>query len=156
MNSLVVYYSNTGNTKKVATAISRMLDSDIEEIVDLKNRKGLIGRLSGGGDALRKKLTEIKRPKKDPSKYKLVVVGTPVWARSLTPAVRTYLAKKCRKLKKVAFFSTKGGLPGDAEFTEMKRLCGKKPIAVVDLRMKDIISGEFFNKIRKFVSKIKK
>jgi len=155
MNSLVVYYSKTGNTRKVATAISRVLGSDIEEIVDLKNRKGIIGWLSGGRDSTIKNLTEIKRPKKDPTKYKLVIIGTPVWAWTVTPAVRTYMVKKCKRLKKIAFFCTNDGSPGNT-FKEMQGVCKKKSLAALSLSKKDMRSGEYFEKIRKFVSKIKK
>ena len=155
MRSLVVYYSKTGVTRKAAVAISRMLGSDIEEIVDSKDRSGIIGWLTGGGDSYLKKLTDIKRPKKDPSKYKLVILGTPVWAFTLTPAVRTYIAKRCRRLKKVAFFCTNGGAPGNT-FKAMQELCGKKPVAVLGLSVKDMLSGEYFDKIKRFVSKIKK
>jgi len=153
MSSLVVYYSKTGVTRKAAVAISRMLGSDIEEIVDLKNRGGIMGWLMGGRDACLKNLTEIKRPKKDPSKYNYVVIGTPVWV-TVTPAVRTYITKKCRSLKKVAFFCTNDGSPGNT-FKVMQELCGKKPVAALSLSRKDMRSGEYFDKIRKFVSKIK-
>ena len=40
MRSLVVYYSRTGVTKKVAEAISRKLGSDVEEIIDQRDRSG--------------------------------------------------------------------------------------------------------------------
>jgi len=155
MDSLVVYYSKTGVTRKAAVAISRMLGADIEEIVDLKDRGGIIGWLTGGRDSYLKNLTDIKRPKKDPSKYKLVLIGTPVWSFTVTPAVRTYIAKRCRRLKKVAFFCTNDGSPGNT-FKEMQGVCKKKPIAALSLSAKDMRSGEYFNKIRQFVSKIKK
>ena len=154
MKSLVVYYSKTGVTRRAAVAISRMLGSDIEEIVDLKDRSGIKGWLTGGGDSCLKKLTEIKRPKKDPSKYKLVILGTPVWAFTLTPAIRTYIAKKCCRLRKAAFFCTNSGSPGNT-FKAMQELCGKKPIAALSLSAKDMRSGGYFDMIRKFVSKIK-
>jgi len=155
MRSLVVYYSKTGTTRKVAVAISRVLGSDIEEILDMKDRSGVIGWLTGGGDSYLKRLTNIKRPKKDPSKYKLVIIGTPVWAFTITPAIRTYIAKRCRRLKKVAFFCTHGGAPGNT-FKIMGKLCKKKPVAALGLSAKDMLSGEYFDKIKKFVSKIKK
>jgi len=155
MRTLVVYYSKTGVTRKAAVAISRMLGADIEEIIDLKDRGGIMGWLTGGRDSCLKKPTEIKRPKKDPSKYKLVILGTPVWAFTLTPAIRTYITKRCRHLKRVAFFCTNGGAPGNT-FKAMQELCGKKPLAALGLSTKDLRSGEYFNKIRKFVSKIKK
>jgi flavodoxin len=155
MKSLVVYYSKTGVTRKAAVAISRMLGADIEEIIDLKDRGGIIGWLMGGMDSCLKNLTEIKRPRKDPSKYKYVVIGTPVWSFTVTPAVRTYIAKRCRRLKKVAFFCTNDGSPGNT-FKTMKGLCEKNPVAALSLSAKDMRSGEYFDKIRKFVSKIKK
>jgi flavodoxin len=39
---LVVYYSRTGMTKKLANSIANLLFADIEEIVDTKNRSGLM------------------------------------------------------------------------------------------------------------------
>ena len=155
MRSLVVYYSKTGTTRKIATAISRMLGSDIEEIVDLKDRGGIMGWLSGGRDSTLKNHTEIKRLKKDTLKYKLVIIGTPVWAWTVTPAVRTYIVKKCKRLKKIAFFCTNDGSPGNT-FKAMQEICKKKPIAALSITKKDMRSGEYFDKIKKFVSKIKK
>jgi len=155
MRSLVVYYSRSGTTKKAATAFSRVLGSDIEEIIDLKNRKGVIGWLSAGKDANLKKLTEIKKTKKDPSKYKLIVIGTPVWAFTLTPAIRTFIAKKCRKLRKVAFFCTNDGSPGNT-FKAMKELCGKSPVAALSLKRFEMHNGDYYEKIKKFALKLKK
>jgi len=55
MKALVVYYSRTGNTKFVAEKIAQELGADIEEVIDKKNRFGLINYLRAGGDALRRK-----------------------------------------------------------------------------------------------------
>ena len=38
MNTLVVYYSRTGNTKAIGEAIAEALNADIDEIIDLKKR----------------------------------------------------------------------------------------------------------------------
>jgi flavodoxin len=43
MKSLVVYYSRSGNTRFVAEQISEEIGADIEEIIDIKKRKGLLG-----------------------------------------------------------------------------------------------------------------
>lgn len=131
MRVLVVYYSRTGNTKKVAEVISKTLKADLDEVVDLKNRRWLAGWIGGGRAAATKKLTEIKF-KKDPSKYDLVVIGTPVWAGNMVPAVRTYLTK--HKLRKVAFFATFGGRE-DKTFEEMEKI-SSKPVAVYGVKGK--------------------
>lgn len=107
MKSLVVYYTRTGKTKFVAEAIAAQLGADIEEIVDLKKREGKIGWIMSGKDASRKSLTEIAPTKKAPADYDLVVIGTPIWAWSPTPAIRTYLSQNNNLSgKKVALFYT--------------------------------------------------
>jgi flavodoxin len=106
MKSLVVYYTRTGKTKSAAEAIAAQLGADIEEIVDLKKRKGALGWIGGGKDASRKSLTEIAPTQKSPADYDLVVVGTPIWAWAPTPAFRTYIGKSNLDGKKVAVFYT--------------------------------------------------
>jgi len=103
MKSLVVYYSRTCTTKKVAQEITKALKSDIEEVIDIKNRKGHLGYLISGRDASMKRLTLIKPMQKDASKYDLVIIGTPVWAWDVTPAIRTYLVQT--KITKKQLFS---------------------------------------------------
>ena len=78
MKKLVVFYSRSGNTQKVALEIARSLRADVDEIIDLKDRtRKIIGWLIAGKDASQKKLTEIKF-KKDPKNYDLVIIGTPI------------------------------------------------------------------------------
>jgi flavodoxin len=81
--------------------------SDIEEIVDLKNRQGHLGYLGAIGDGSRGKETQIAETKLSPVEYDLIIVGTPVWAWSPTPAIRTYIEKNSGLSgKKVALFFT--------------------------------------------------
>ena len=109
MKSLVVYYSRTGNARFVAETIAAEVGADIEEVVDLKKRSGVLGYLSGGSDARRGKETEIAPTTKLPAIYDLIIVGTPVWAGRPTPAILTYLKKNDLSEKKVALFFTQGG-----------------------------------------------
>ena len=106
MKSLVVYYSRTGNAKFVAETIAAELGSDVEEIVDMKSREGKIGWISAGRDATGSKETKIAPTKKVPSDYDLLIIGTPVWAWSPTPAIRTYIKNNDLSGRKVALFFT--------------------------------------------------
>jgi flavodoxin len=108
MKSLVLYYSRTGKTKFVAETIASELGSDIEEIVDLKNRDGKRGWMSATQDASRGKETQIAQTTINPRDYDLLIIGTPVWAFTLTPAIRTYLRNNDLSGKKVALFFTLG------------------------------------------------
>jgi flavodoxin len=106
MKSLVVYYTRTGKTKFVAEAIASQLGADLEEVVDLKKRQGALGWIASGKDATLKSLTEIAPTNKATNDYDLLIIGTPIWAWTLTPAIRTYIAQNDLSGKKVALFYT--------------------------------------------------
>ncbi len=148
MNVLVVYYSRSGNTKKIAEKIVKKLKADIDEIKDLKNRKGIIGFLSGGKDVVTKKLTKIEF-EKNPYKYDLVIIGTPVWASTMTPAIKTYLEKN-KDIAKAAVFCTYGASEGRT-FTDIREKIGKV-VAEMGLLTREI--NECDGKLNKFLKKI--
>jgi flavodoxin len=54
---LIVYYSRTGTTKKVAEYLRTMFSCDIEEVLDSKIRKGIIALFIGIKDAILKNKT---------------------------------------------------------------------------------------------------
>jgi flavodoxin len=104
MKILVVYYTRTGNSKFAAETIAAELGADIEEVVDLKNRQGRLAYMSCGRDAMSGKETEIARTNRNPADYDLIIIAQPVWAWTLTPAIRTYLNRNDLSGKKVALF----------------------------------------------------
>lgn len=156
MKTLVVFYSRTGNTKKVAEEIAKILNADIEEIIDKKDRKGIVGWLKSGRDATFKKSAEIEFVK-NPIDYDLVIIGTPIWAFTMTPAIRTYLSEN--KFKKVAFFSTSGGSEGEKIFNEMEKI-SREPVATLSLLTKNwpaelnLEKEENSEKIKEFCKKL--
>jgi flavodoxin len=150
---LVVFYSRTGTTKKIAEEISHLLQCDIEEIIDNKDRSGIKGFMTGGRDAMARNLTEIKEIIKNPGDYDIVVIGTPVWAANMTPAIRTYISNNKEKFKQVAFFCTTGGTGIDKTFLEMEVLCGKQPIATFSATARQVKTNKY--DLREFIEKLK-
>src|SRR3989339_377766 len=123
MKTLIVYYSRTGITKKVGENLSFWLKAKKEEVVDEKNRKGPIGYVIAGKDATNKKLTKISRQEWDPKEFNMIIIGTPVWAWTVTPAIRTYIEqyKDVLKEKELAFFCTMGS-NGDKQTFEVMHI----------------------------------
>jgi len=154
MKNLVVFYSRTGITKKVADYLARSMGCDLEEIVDLKDRRGPKGYLVGGKDAATKKLTEIEESKKDLAVYDTVIIGTPVWAFTMTPAVRTYIQKNKEQFKKVAFFCTQHGSGSKRTFRDMEALCEKKPISTLEVTEGQVKKDTCKPKMDEFVGSI--
>lgn len=122
MTSLIVFYSRSGNSKFVAQKLAEKLGADIEEVIDKKNRRGVIGFLKAGFDATRGKETVIEETKFLPMNYDLIVVGTPIWNGRPSPAVRTYLRKNDVSGKKVAFFCTLNGNNSEKATRNIRKL----------------------------------
>jgi len=152
---LVVYYSRTGTTRKVAEAIRDTLACEIDEIEDTKGRSGLIGWLMAGKDAGSGSLTKISGVDMEPSQYDVVVMGSPTWNGHTSTPIRTYITENRDRLKKVALFSTGDG-DKPVALKDMEELAGKSPLAKLHLvRKRDIEDGSYIEKVEEFASKIK-
>lgn len=156
MNSLVVYYSRKGTTKKIGELISTEANWESEEIIDTKKRKGFIGFLKSGKDATLKKLANIKEIQKNPELYDLIILGTPIWNRRMTPAIRTYITEFKNSIQDVAFFCTEGGRGGQKAFDSMANLCDKTPISTLEITKSDIENGDHKDKIKNFIQDLKR
>jgi flavodoxin len=153
MKTLVVHYSRTGNTGKLAAEIAQALGADTETIIDKKKRSGPIGYLLAGRDATRKVAAQIEEPKKDPSWYDLVVIGTPVWAWTVSAPVRAYLQKYAGKFPEVAFFLTHGG-NFEKTFDDMAAAAKRQPKATLAVFEKDLRKGGHVQQEKEFVAKL--
>jgi menaquinone-dependent protoporphyrinogen IX oxidase len=105
---LVVYYSRTGNTARVARDLAGRLDAHIEIIQDQSHGSGILGKFVAAFDAWRRAPARIGALRRDPAEYALTIVGTPVWAGQMTPAVRSYLEQTSSRLQSLAVFVTSG------------------------------------------------
>lgn len=139
--ALVAYYSRSGNTRRVAEVIAAELGADLEPITDRTERHGLLGYLRAARDAIRGRGTAIGEPVHNPATYDLVVVGTPVWASAVTPAIRTYLARHAGRLPDAALFLTHGGTGRERVFSQMTALCGRFPLGAFALREQELRGG---------------
>ncbi len=154
MKGLVAFYSRTGTTKQAANYLAGRLGYDMAEIIDLKDRSGPKGYMTGGHDAFCKRFTEIQEPAKDPLDYDIVIIGTPVWGLNITPAVRTYLEKNKANFPEVAFFCVEGGTGGKRAFKNMQALCAKPPQGVCELTKREVKTGAHQQKLDKFIEAI--
>jgi len=127
MKILVTYYSKTGNTAKIAEKIARELKADLD--VTSFNEK-----------------TSEMNFNKEVDKYDLVIVGGPVQAFNLHPAMQIYLKKNKTKINRVAFFCTYSLYVGNT-FKTMKNL-SKVPIAELKIKSGKLNSSE--NQIKEF------
>lgn len=138
----------------IAETLQKALDAEIERIIDTKKRSGIIGWFKSGYDAMKEKLAEIKPLEHNLDQYDLILLGTPVWASKMTPAIRTVLNEQKENLSKIAFFCTAGGEDNAEMFQEMADICGKKPIATLEISRKEIKKQLYTSKINTFLQEI--
>lgn len=119
---LVLYYSQTGNTKVVAEEICNRLGADIEEIVPVKPYDGdfqaTIERSMQEREA--GVIPEIKAPSSDIKAYDIVFLGYPVWFGTYAPPVAGLLASADFSGKKIVPFCTFGSGGLDSSSRDLK------------------------------------
>jgi flavodoxin len=127
---LVLYYSQTSNTKTVATEIAKRLNADIEEIALVEPYDTAFQATIERCKADREKgiLPEIKPLKSNIADYDWIFIGYPIWFGTYAPPIATLLEKVDLSDKWVVPFCTFGS--GGLE-SSMKDLTEKQPNAKI-------------------------
>ena len=108
--ALVLYYSQTGTTEKVALAIAEKTGADVEAIVVVNPYDGDYNATIQRGLQEMQSGTypELQPLKSDLAQYDVVFIGYPVWFGTYAPPIETLLATADLKGKKVVPFCTFG------------------------------------------------
>lgn len=155
---LCIYYSRTGNTKSTMTQIAEALGAELVEIRDGVERGGLKGWLRCGLDAMSRSVPPVSpfETEKPLSQYRLVILGTPVWAGRCSGVMRSFLKKYGKKLSAAAYVILRGSEDKNEEVYEQMDLyapCGH--CAAVSLRSGSVgyafWQEEFLRQVREFL-----
>ena len=107
---LCVYYSRSGNTKKVMKSIAAELNAELVQLTDGVERGGLRGWFRCGLDAVKRDCPAARpiETERRLENYRLVIIGTPVWAGRCSSVVRSFLKQHGKELNRVAYVLTRG------------------------------------------------
>ena len=114
VETLVVYFSYSGHTRRVAETIADALGADIAEIRPEQPYDGTYDEVvdQGKREVDGKVCPPIKALECHFEDYKTIVLGTPVWWYTYAPAVGTFLDEYNFTNMTVYPFDTNGGQPG--------------------------------------------
>ena len=153
-DTLVVFYSRTGHTRWLAHALAYELGADICELHEPRSRRGMLGYLRCAFEASRGTTGPLEPLDPEPTLYRRVVVGTPVWNASVSTPVRSFLTRYGPHLPEVAFFLTEGG-HGDARvFRQMEEASRHTPLATLALHDDDVAHGERPAALGRFIDEL--
>jgi len=127
MKTLIVFYSRKGRTRAAAAALATELGADLEEIRERRARKGFLGFIRSGFEASTRRIVPILPLTKRLADYERVIIGTPVWAGSISSPVRSFLVAHAEELPEVGYLLTHGDRknPYVRVMDEMDALVGK-------------------------------
>lgn len=93
MKTIIVYYSLGGNTELAAKQIAAKLNADLLRIAPEKAfpDSGFKKFLWGGKSAVMKEMPKLVPYTFDAAQYEQVIFGSPVWASSFAPPIRSFI-----------------------------------------------------------------
>ena len=157
---LCIYYSRTGNTKSTILQIAQALDAEVVEIRDGVERSGVRGWLRCGMDAMSRTVPPVSpfETEKALSQYRLVILGTPVWAGRCSGVMRSFLKKYGKKLPAAAYVLLRGSEDKNEEiYEQMDRYVPGGHCAAVSLRSGSVgyafWQEEFLRQVRDYLDR---
>ncbi|MFW9921859.1 MAG: flavodoxin family protein [Candidatus Thorarchaeota archaeon] len=161
MKILVAYYSKTGNTKYIAEILAKELKADLLEIKrknDIKS-SGFMLYFKGGFQSMTKQKSKLEELGKNLSNYDLIVLGAPVWAWRVHPAIRGLIAKENLANKKIALFNSCSGEGNGLKVAEMTKELLKDSLVISEAEFIDPLINkkeEQEKKAKEWAKEIKK
>ncbi|MBP3486075.1 MAG: hypothetical protein J6J81_04460 [Oscillospiraceae bacterium] len=156
---LCIYYSRTGNTRDTMTEMAKALGAELVEIRDGVERGGNGGWLRCGLDAMSRTVPPVSafETEKPLSQYRLVILGTPVWAGRCSSVMRSFLKKHGRKLGAAAYVLLRGSEDKNEEiYDQMDALTPCGHCAAVSLRRGSVgyafWQEDFLRQVREYLA----
>lgn len=159
MKTAIVYYSMSGNTKYVADKIAdKVKTSEEVDIIRIEPKKAYPDKGAkkffwGGKSAVMGETPALQPYEFNIEKYDRIIFGTPVWASTFVPPLRTFINDHPDvKDKKIAVFTCFSGGGADKAIDKMKKYIGieKFEAELILIDPKDRVKEEDDEKIAEF------
>ena len=127
---LIAYYSYSGNTRKVARQIQKIVGGDLFEIQPVDDYPE---NYNACVEQAKKEIAEGYRPSlvgklDDIGQYDTVFLGSPVWWYTVAPPVMTFLSEHDFSGKEISPFCTHGGSGLSKCQTDIAKACPKATV----------------------------
>lgn len=157
MKSIIVYYSLEGSTKRIAERLAEELKAELLELKPVKNVKPNGTKfLRGGFQVTFGICPKLEDYSFNIADYDRVIIGTPIWAGTFAPAVKTFLKENELNYKVSAVFTLSGSGKSEGCLKKLRKYC---PSILNDANLLDTNKpeNEEINekRIKNFISRIR-
>ena len=132
MKNAIVFYSLTGNTEMTAKRIAESLGAELIQIKPVKEYpdSGAKKFLWGGKSAVMKDEPKLLPYSFDAAGFDRIIFGTPVWASTFTPPIRTFINENRESLngKRFAVFTCFSGGGADKAIKKLAKFLGAESL----------------------------
>lgn len=153
--TLIVSYSNTGTSRRVAELLSGKFQWPRGEVREARSRAGAAGVLRCVMDSLLRRHPAIRYEGPDPRGFDTVVLIAPIWLYRLAGPMRSFVRDHARGLKRVAVVSVMGGQGATNAFAEIDRILGRPPILSTSFTARAVDDGSYSSALEVFGSAVR-
>ena len=152
--TLCLYYSRTNTTREAMERLAELVDADLYEYTDGKNRSGKLGYIGCCLASFRKYIDVRITGEPDMSLYDRVIIGMPIWAEGPSIMGRSLLKKYGSKLPGAVWYVVTQ--MGTSDYTKkiyaLDEYIGHPAEGHLSLRTKD---NDYLGEIAEFAEKLR-
>ena len=128
MKTAIVYYSMSGNTEMVANRLADALGADLIRLIPETEypTSGVKKFFWGGKSAVMGEAPPLQPYTFNAAAYDRIIFGTPVWASTFTPPLRTFIQdnREALKGKRFAVFACQSGSGAEKAVAKLQKELG--------------------------------
>jgi flavodoxin len=151
---LIVFYSRTGTTGRLAAALAQRLDADVAEIRCTRYGHGFFGFLRAAYDSLRGNMPQVETSQRVTSNYDLVLLGSPIWTSRPAVPLRAFLAGAPDLPGRIGLFLTYGGQSPETAIRETVALLQSRLEASLALKADEIQGDRLAEAVDTFLEQL--
>lgn len=156
MATQIIYYSLTGNTKRVCSAIAGTLGCSTDAIIaPFAGKPGILKMIKLGFYALTGRKTGITAPPVQAQRDDLMILGAQVWAGCLSAPMQDFLNAGPPLPERIALVLTSGDPKYPTQVIDsFAQMTGRAPIATLHISETDVKAGAFDCKLAEFCARL--
>lgn len=150
MSKLIVCYSHTGTSRRVAELLASQFQWPRGEVREVRSRAGAAGILRCVADSLFRRHPAIRYEGPDPRDFEMVVLIAPIWLSRLAGPMRSFVSDRAPTLKQVAVISVMGGHGAANAFSEIGQILGHPPVVSTSFTASEVDDGSYSSELEVF------